>query len=122
MTMMVEIDFDKRADGSVATLSITHNKNQWSSLRLFNQEEINQVIEALQHFTGFNVAPEIDEDRKQDNVEHSWEAYHAAREARKEMINDDYDDNASWEEEVADERRRESDRQDEINFKRGLGY
>lgn len=62
----------------------------------------------------------IDEDRKQDDVEHSWEML---REARKEIISDDPDDNERiWEEDEAEDRQRERDRQDEINFKRGVDY
>lgn len=117
MTMKVDIEFDERGDEHAATLSITHNGNQWSALRLYNQEEIDMVIDALLAFTGFTPAPKIDEDRKQDNVEHSWEKYRAAREARKEMLSDE-DDEQLWEEEEEHER----DRQDEVNFKRGVDY
>jgi hypothetical protein len=120
MTMMVDIEFDERGDEHAATLSITHNKNQWSSIRLYNQEEIDMVIDALLTFTGFNPAPKIDEDRKQDDIEHNWEML---REARKEIISDDPDDNErAWEEDEAEDRQRERDRQDEINFKRGVDY
>jgi hypothetical protein len=51
--------------------------------------------------------PIIDEDRKQDDIEHNWELY---REGRKEVIFDDDD--------LAEEMERERDREDIIHLGR----
>lgn len=45
----VDINPDKRGGEIVADLSITHNGNQWSTIRLYNQTEIDDVIKALQN-------------------------------------------------------------------------
>jgi hypothetical protein len=89
--------------------------NEWDSA-------IEDAYQSARVALNLDTPPKIDEDRKQDDVEHSWEAYHAAREAHKEMLSDDPDENALWGEEEAEDRQRERDRQDETNFKRGVDY
>ena len=88
--------------------------NEWDSA-------IEDAYQSARVALNLDTPPKIDEDRKQDDVEHSWEKYRAAREARKEMLSDAPDENVLWEEEAAEDRQREKDRQEEITFARN-GY
>jgi hypothetical protein len=53
--MEIEIELDDHKGAPGANISITHNGNQWSTIRVYSQEEIDQLVEALQKFDGFNV-------------------------------------------------------------------
>ena len=50
--MQIEIELDEHKGSPAINISITHNGNQWSTIRVFTQEEINQLIKALQEFDG----------------------------------------------------------------------
>jgi hypothetical protein len=52
LQMDVKVEMDTWTVEPTAILSVTHNGGSWSTIRLESQDEVNQVIEALQKFSG----------------------------------------------------------------------